>query len=91
MDTVQLDMWADTPVVTPRGERTTARKWAAQLGLFYTPTIIFYDKHGAEIIRVDSVVNFYRLRGVLDYVLKGGYRNGVSYQHWRGNSSLKNK
>lgn len=91
MDTVQLDMWADTPVVTPRGERTTAKKWAAQLGLFYTPTIIFYDKHGAEIIRVDSVVNFYRLRGVLDYILKGGYRNGVSYQHWRGNSSLTNE
>lgn len=83
MDVVQLDIWADTPVITPLGRHITARQWAAALGLFYTPTLIFYDDHGREIIRVDSVVNFYRLRGVLDYVLSGGYRKGVSYQQWR--------
>jgi hypothetical protein len=31
-DNVQLDMWSDTPVVTPSGERTTAREWAETWG-----------------------------------------------------------
>ena len=66
----QLDMWSDTPVLTPAGERTTARQWADRLGLFYTPTLIFFDERGKEILRVDSVVQFYRLRNVVDYVIQ---------------------
>ena len=85
LDAVQLNMWADTPVITPSGEHTTARRWAHELGLFYTPTLMFFDRHGKEIIRVDSVVNFYRLRGVLDYVLSGAHARGLSYQRWRQN------
>ena len=83
MENIQLSFWADTPVITPAGERTTARKWAEQLGLFYTPTLIFFDQAGREIIRVDSVVQFYRLRNVLDYILSGGYRKYATFQLWR--------
>ena len=83
LEAVQLGMWADTPVITPAGERTTARQWADRLGLFYTPTLIFYDERGTEILRVDSVVQFYRLRGVLDYVLSGAYRQYPTFQQWR--------
>lgn len=85
LDVVQLDMWSDTLVVTPAGRRTTARRWADELGLFYTPTLIFFDERGREIIRVDSVVNFYRLRSVLDYVLSGAHQRGLSFQRWRQN------
>jgi thioredoxin-related protein len=83
LDAAQLDMWSDTPVITPTGEHTTARKWADQLGLFYTPTLIFFDEHGKEILRVDSVVQFYRLRNVLDYVLSGAWREYPTLQQWR--------
>jgi len=83
MESIQLSFWAETPVITPAGERTTARKWAAQLGLFYTPTLIFFDRAGREIIRVDSVVQFYRLRNVLDYILSGGYQEYANFQRWR--------
>ena len=74
---------ADTPVITPAGERTTAKQWAAQLGLFYTPTLIVFDSDGSEIIRIDSVVQFYRLRNVLDYILSGGYLEYDTFQQWR--------
>jgi thioredoxin-related protein len=82
-ENVQLSFWSDTPVVTPRGERTTARAWAESLGLFYTPTLIIFDRDGREIIRVDSVVQFYRLRNILDYVLSDGYRKYPTFQRWR--------
>ena len=83
LDLTQLDMWSDTPVITPAGERTTAKQWADQLGLFYTPTLVFFDEQGGEILRVDSVVQFYRLRNVLDYILSGAYRQYPTFQQWR--------
>jgi thioredoxin-related protein len=82
-DTVQLDMRADTPVITPDGRKTTARQWADELGLFYAPSLLFFDEAGREIIRVDSVVRFFRLRNVLNYVLGKGYLDEPNYQRWR--------
>ena len=83
MEAVQLNMWADTPVVTPDGRQTTAREWARELDLFYSPTIIFFDYNGKEIMRIDSVVQYYRLWGVLDYVNKEAYLAEPDYQGWR--------
>lgn len=83
MSSIQLNMWSDTPVITPRGKKTTAREWAADLGLFYAPTIIFFDETGREIIRLDSIVKFYRLLGVLNYINTRGYINEPNYQVWR--------
>ena len=83
MEAVQLNMWSDTPVITPDGRETTAREWAKELNLFYSPTIIFFDYNGKEIIRIDSVVQYYRLWGVLDYVNKKAYLSGTDYQGWR--------
>lgn len=83
LDTVQLDLRADTPLVTPDGRRTTARAWADDLGLFYAPSILFFDEAGREILRVDSVAYFFRLRNVLNYVANRGYLYEPSYQRWR--------
>lgn len=83
MHVVQLGMFADTPVVTPAGVATTARDWARELGLFYTPSIVLFTPAGDEIMRLDSVVQFYRLWGALDYVNKRAYELGIDYQAWR--------
>lgn len=82
-DSVQLDIWADTPVVTPAGERTTARAWAEALGLFYTPTLVFFDERGTEVVRLDSVAHFNRIRRTLDYVRSGAHRQGIGLQQWQ--------
>ena len=82
MNVVQLNMWADTPVTTPQGQKTTAKEWASSLDIFYAPSIVFFDDDGKEIIRVDSVTRFYRLWGVLDYVNQQGYKSN-DYQSWR--------
>lgn len=83
MNVVQLNMWANTPVTLPNGSSSTAKDWAKSLGIFYTPSIIFFDEKGSEIIRVDSVTQFYRLWGVLDYVNREGYKHTRNYQDWR--------
>lgn len=83
--TVQLNMWSDTPVLTPTGEKLTAQQWARKLGIFYAPTIVFFDESGREVLRVDSVVRLYRLRGLLEFVLHKGYQHAPTYQRWREN------
>lgn len=83
LESIQLDILSNTPVLTPEGNKITARKWAENLGLYYTPTIIFFDEHGKEIIRIDSVVGFYRLNNVLHYVLSKGYLEEPNFQLWR--------
>lgn len=87
-ENVQLDIHADTPVITPDGEMTSSKKWAHKLGLFYTPSILFFDRNGKEIIRVDSVVQFYRLRNILLFIAGGGYLYQPNYQLWRLDSGF---
>jgi hypothetical protein len=38
-------------------------------------------------MRVESVVQFYRLRNVLDYILSGGYLEYPTFQRWRASRS----
>lgn len=85
MEVAQLDMSLPTPVLTPQGKRLNAHTWAQALGLYYAPTIIFFTENGEEIIRVDSVIRFYRLRNVLEYVLSKGYIDHPNFQSWRQN------
>lgn len=80
---VQLDVEADTPVLTPSGENLTARQWSEKLGIFYTPALIFFDQSGKEIIRLDSVTGQHRLRGVMRYVLSGAYKKYPTYLEYR--------
>lgn len=83
MDVIQLDMQADTRLITPDGRRLTARQWADELDLYYSPSIVFFDENGKEIIRINSVVWVYRLNSVLDYILTGAYKRHDTYQAWR--------
>ncbi|MGD8911537.1 MAG: thioredoxin fold domain-containing protein [Candidatus Thiodiazotropha sp.] len=84
-DNVQLDIGKKTPVITPEGKKTTAHQWSKDLGIFYTPSLIFFDEQGDEIIRVDSVVRFYRLRKVINFITSRGYISEPNYQRWRVN------
>ena len=87
-DSVQLNMFSDTPVITPEGKRKTASEWAKEMDIFYAPSMVFFDEHGKEIIRIDSVIRFFRLRNVLNYILSGAYRTQPSFQIWRSENVL---
>ncbi len=82
-DNVQLNRWGNTQVITPEGQATTARQWADDLGLFYSPALVFFDGGGKEVLRVDSVVGFYRLRNVLNFIVTKAYLTEPNFQRWR--------
>ncbi len=74
-----------TPLLTPTGQKSTPKAWADELDLFYTPTLLLFDRTGQEVMRVDSVIGFLRLRSVLDYLLSAAYERGISFQEFRMN------
>lgn len=80
---VQLDMWADTPIVTPNGKTTTTRKWAQQLKINYAPTAVLYDKgNGNEVIRMEAFLKAFHVQSILDYVASGTYKKEKSLQRF---------
>jgi len=81
-DVVQLNILKDTPVLTPTGQKTTAKQWAAQEGIFYTPSLLFFDQQGKEVFRVESVIHHIRLNQVLKYILQGGYEETPIFERW---------
>lgn len=83
MDVVQLDLWSDMPIQTPDGRRMSIRNWAKNLNIFYTPSLVFFDENGKEIIRLDSITGLNRLHHVLQYVLSADYELDTNYQQWQ--------
>lgn len=83
----QLDIDSDTPLITPSGDKINAQQWANNLDINYYPSMVFFDELGKEVIRIDSLVKLYRLRGVLQYIVTGGYKRFPTYQRWRRYSS----
>jgi thioredoxin-related protein len=88
---VQLDMNSETPVITPNGQRISAKQWADQLNLFYAPTLIAFDERGNEIIRIDSVAHIYRLKSVLEFIVSKNYLTRPNFMSWRFESLFGGK
>lgn len=89
LEAVQLDMNSKQIILTPDGKKISATQWADKLNINYSPTILFFDETGKEIIRIESVVWFYRLRNVLNYVLSGAYKQYPTFQLWRQSKNMK--
>lgn len=82
LDVFQLDMWSNTPVVTPQGKRQTAREWAKALDVKYAPTIVFFDEQGREIIRSEAFFKVFHTQGIFAYVAEGGFKTEPDFQRY---------
>ncbi|MGE5170686.1 MAG: thioredoxin family protein [Rudaea sp.] len=81
-DVVRLALGAPTPLLTPDGRASTAGAWARELGITYTPSVVFFGAHGAEVFRVRAYVRPFHLASAFDYVASGAYREEPSFQRF---------
>jgi len=79
---VQLDMWSNTPLVTPSGKRTDARSWAQRLQVSFAPTFILFDADGKEIIRSEAMFKRFHSASMFAYGLDGAYLKEPSFQRF---------
>jgi thioredoxin-related protein len=63
----RLDAYAETAIVDISGKRTTARAWAASLGLTHRPGVVLFDE-GKEAARVEGRFYHFLFKEMLRYV-----------------------
>jgi thioredoxin-related protein len=81
-DVVRFALGARTGLTTPDGRATTAQAWAAELGVTYVPTIVFFGTDGREAFRIDAYLRPFHLASSLEYVASGAYREEPSFQRF---------
>lgn len=81
-DIALFDTWSRTPLVTPQGKQTTARDWARDLGIQYTPSMVFFDREGREVFRTEGYLWAFHVQTALDYVASGAYRTQPEFQRY---------
>ncbi|HYA46521.1 MAG TPA: thioredoxin fold domain-containing protein [Burkholderiales bacterium] len=80
-DVARFALGDDIKVVTPSGKKTRAADWARELGIAYTPSIVFFDR-GREVFRIEAYLRPFHLAGSFDYVASGAYATEPSFQRF---------
>lgn len=81
-DVARFALGDPAAMVTPDGRTTTADRWARELAITYTPTLVFFDAAGREVFRVEAYVRPFHLASAFDYVASGAYRKEPSFQRF---------
>lgn len=83
-EVVQLDAESQgIKLITPDGKKTTAANWYEELDLSYAPAVLFFDKQGNEIMRIDSELLVFRMEGTLQMMLDEVPAEKAQLQRWR--------
>ena len=82
LDVAQLDLWSTEKLSTPDGRQMAARDWARELGIQYAPSLVFFDRQGAEVFRTEAYLRTFHIHGAIDYVATGAYRWQPSFQRF---------
>jgi thioredoxin-related protein len=81
-DVVRLQPTEGSPLTTPDGRATSTAAWAKDLGISYAPTLVFFDRSGKEVFRVEAYVRPFHLTAALAYVASGAYLKEASFQRY---------
>lgn len=77
-----VDIGSNAPLQTPDGRELPARDWAAELGVEYTPSLVFFDAAGREVFRTEGYLKSFHIGAALDYVATGAYVWQPSFQRF---------
>jgi thioredoxin-related protein len=82
LDAAVVDTYSTDTVQTPDGRELAIRDWAAELGINYTPSLVFFDSEGNEVFRTDGYLKAFHIHGLFDYVATGAYEHQPNFQRW---------
>jgi len=66
----------------PSGKATSAGAFARELGVAYTPAVVFFDASGREVFRIGAYLRPFHFGSSFAYVADGAYRDEPSFQRW---------
>lgn len=80
-DVVLINMWGDREVTDVEGKKQTEKNFAAALKVQFTPTLVFFDESGKNILRLNGYLPPERFKGALDWV-SGHKEKKISYRDY---------
>jgi len=81
-EVARLHLFGRTPVVTPGGEHLSEEAWGRRLNVAYTPALVFFNRQGKEVFRIDAYLKTFHVQSALDYIASGAYRKQPSFQRF---------
>ena len=60
----------------------TTRDWAHELGISYTPSLVFFDAQGQEVMRISAFLKTFHFQSVYAYVLEKAYLEEPQFQRY---------
>jgi thioredoxin-related protein len=81
-DVVRLQPRDGGTITTPDGRTSSVAVWADAIGITYAPTLVFFDRAGREVFRIDGYVRPFHLASALEYVANGAYAREASFQRY---------
>lgn len=67
---IALNIWGDADVTWIDGRRSTEKALARQLGVQFTPTLLFFETDGRLVLRLNGYLPPERFTHVLDWVIE---------------------
>lgn len=68
-DVIEINMWGDREVTSVEGEEFTEKLFAEQLGVQFTPTVLFFDEEGQYRLRINGYYPPDKFRLALEYAI----------------------
>ena len=81
-DVARISLLQNDKIVTPDGNTVPAAAFARSLKVTYTPSIVFFDRAGREVFRIEAYLRPFHLAGSFEYVSSGAYRRQPSFQRF---------
>jgi thioredoxin-related protein len=67
---IAINLWGDADVTWIDGRKTTEKALARQLGVQFTPTLLFFETDGRLVLRLNGYLPPERFTHVLDWVIE---------------------
>ncbi len=87
LDLYQVDLNSNKHIATPKGMIINIKEWTKKLNISNTPTIIYFDEKGDEIIRVESLFKTFHFQSIIDYVVSDAFKTEKEFQRYLTNRS----
>lgn len=80
-DVIAVNMWGDKEVTAMDGKRYTEKSFAAQQKVQFTPTLLFFDETGKNVLRLNGYLPPAKFKIALDYIAQAKEKE-LSYRDY---------
>ena len=82
MQNLQFDIHSKQKITLPDGSQSTVEQWVAELDIAYTPSVVFFDSKGVEVMHIGAFLKTFHFQSVYDYVMQKAYLQEPSFQRF---------